>query len=406
MRRILSRILGSQTNTNRPARPRKASLWVEALEQRDLMAVTAATLTNGLLRVTCDAVGDQVEIRETTSGPIILLANPGAGPSALSGSIITVKDTTFGPEKTFPFNRSEVQRIEVDMGGGGGSLVSDASVPTIVVTGDGNNTVETGPANDTIFAGPGNDTIKGGAGDDVINGGEGDNVMFGQAGNDTIRGGSGNSFLLGGDDDDSLISTNRNDVLDGGDGYDRLLLHAGGPSTVLHGEDVTIAVDGAQPQTDGFSCGPNSGSRFLRSYGFDVSYDSLRHKVKAESLLFKCHLGTRPSVLLKVMRKFKSDLDMETKASLQNVLDFLRSGKPAIALVAPKARTLHYVVLNGFDQNSETMRYVNTNGVKGSWTFDEFARHWQWTNYFKGFRGRIMRFFIKAAGVRTRTFLA
>src|SRR5262249_6428241 len=97
---------------------------------------------------------------------------------------------------------------------------------------------------------------------------------------------------------------------------------------------------------------------------------------------------------------------METKASLQNVLDFLGSGEPVIALVAPKARALHYVVLNGFDQNSETIRYVNTNGVEGSWTFEEFARRWQWTNYFKGFRGRIMQFFSKAAGVRPRTFLA
>jgi hypothetical protein len=405
MRGILSRILGSKKNTNRRARPMMVSLRVEALEQRDLMAVTAATLTNGILRVTCNAGIDQVEIRETTPG-IILLANPGAGQSALSGSIITVKDTTFSPEKTFPFNRSEVQKIEVDMGGGGGQLVSDASVPTLVVTGDGNNTVETGPANDTILGGAGNDTIMGGAGDDLINGGGGKNVMYGQAGNDTILGGSGNSFLLGGDGDDTLISTNRKDVLDGGDGYDRLFLRAGPPSTALHGEDVTIAVDGDQPQTDGFSCGPNSGARFLRSYGFDISYDTLRHKVKAESLLFKVHLGTHPSVLLKVLREFKSDLSMETKAALQNVLDFLGSGEPVIALVAPKARTLHYVVLNGFDQSSETIRYVDTNGADGSWTFEEFARHWQWTNYFKGFRGRIMQFFIKAAGVRTRTFLA
>jgi hypothetical protein len=405
MRRILSRILGSKKNTNRRAQPMKASLRVEALEQRDLMAVTAATLTNGVLRVTCDAGIDQVEIRETTPG-IILLANPGAGPSALSGSIITVKDTTFSPEKTFPFNRSEVQRIEVDMGGGGGRLVSDAGVPTLVVTGDGNNTVETGPVNDTIFGGPGNDTIMGGAGDDLINGGEGKNVMYGQAGNDTILGGGGNSFLLGGDGDDTLLSTNRHDVLDGGNGYDHLFLQAGGVSTSLHAEDVTIAVDGDQPQTDGFSCGPNSGARFLRSYGIDVSYDTLRRKVKAESFLFRMHLGTRPSVLLKVLRRFKSDLDMDTNASLQDVLDFLRSGKPVVALVAPKSRSLHYVVLNGFDLDSETIRYVDTSGAKRSWSFEEFAHRWEWTNYFTGIRGRIMRLGLKIVGLRNRTFIA
>jgi hypothetical protein len=407
MRRMLSRILETPTTTTRRTRPKKASLRVEALEQRDLMAVTAATLTNGVLRVTCDAGHDQVEIRETTSGPIILLANPGAGPSVLSGNVITVKDTTFSPDKTFTFNRSEVQKIEVDMGGGGGTLVSDASVPTLVQIGDGGLTsVETGPANDTIIGGAGNDTIMGGPGDDFINGGEGRNVMFGQAGNDTIIGGSGNSFLLGGADNDTLRSVNRNDVLDGGDGFDRLSLLAGPPSTVLHGEDVTIAVDSTQPQTDGFSCGPNSGSRFLRSYGIDVSYNTLRRVVKSESLLFRFHLGTRPSVLRKVLRKFKSDVDMDTNASLQNVLDFLRSGKPVIALVAPSKRTLHYVVLNGFDLDSQTIKLVDTNGAKRSLTFKEFDHQWKWENQFTGFVGRLMRVGLKVLGLRSRTFLA
>jgi hypothetical protein len=405
MRRMLSRILGSKKNTNRRARPMKASLRVEALEQRDLMSITAATLNFGVLRVTCNAEVDNVEIRESTPG-IILLANPGAGPSAQSGSIITVKDNTWSPVRTFTFNRSEVQRIEVDMGGGGGQLVSDASAPTLVVTGDGINSVETGPANDTIICGSGNDTVMAGAGDDLIIAGSGRNVLFGQAGNDTIIGGTGHSFLLGGDGDDTLKSTNRNDVLDGGNGYDHLFLQAGGVSTSLHAEDVTIAVDGDQPQTDGFSCGPNSGARFLRSYGIDVSYDTLRRKVRAESFLFRMHLGTRPSVLLKVLRKFKSDLDMDTNASLQNVLDFLRSGKPVVALVAPKSRSLHYVVVNGFDQDSETIRYVDTSGAKGSWSFEEFAHRWEWTNYFTGFRGRIMRLGLKIAGLRNRTFIA
>jgi Peptidase_C39 like family/RTX calcium-binding nonapeptide repeat (4 copies) len=404
MRRMLSRILGSKTTTRRPARP-KASLRVEALEQRDLMSVTAATLTNGVLRVTCDSGHDQVEIRETSSGPIILLQNPGAGASALSGNIITVKDLTHATNNTWTFNRSEVQQIEVNLGAGDDRLVSDASVATTVQAGDGNDYVETGPASDLIFAGEGNDTVLAHDGDDLINGGDGKNVMYGQRGNDTIFGGTGNSFLLGGEDNDTLFSVNRNDVVDGGAGTDRLFLLAGGPS-VHGGENVTIALDTNQPQTDGFSCGPNSGSRLLRSYGIDASYDALRHKVKAKSLLFKLHLGTRPSVLLNVLRKFKSDLGMETKASLENVLDFLRSGKPVIALVAPTARRLHYVVLNGFDQDSGTIQYVDTNGVKGSWTFAQFEHRWQWTNYFKGIRGRAMRLAVKLAGVETRTFLA
>jgi hypothetical protein len=404
MRRMLSRILGSKKNTNRRARPRKASLRVEALEQRDLMTVTAATLTDGVLRVTCNTEVDNVEIRETTPAIVILLANPGAGPAAQLGTI-TVKDNTWSPVRTFPFNRPEVQRIEVDMGGGGGQLVSDASVPTLVVTGDGINSVETGPANDTIICGSGKDTVRAGAGDDLIIGGSGQDSLLGQAGKDTIIGGTGGGIFYGGDGDDTIKSTNHHDFVDGGNGYDHLFLQAI-LSTSQNAEDVTIAVDGDQPQTDGFSCGPNSGARFLRSYGIDVSYDTLRSKVKAESFLFRIHMGTRPSVLLKVLRKFKSDLDMDTNASLQDVLVFLRSGKPVVALVAPKSRSLHYVVLNGFDLDSETIRYVDTNGVKGSWSFDEFVHRWEWTNYFTGFRGRIMRLGLKIAGLRNRTYIA
>ncbi len=404
MRHMLPRILGSKTNTNRRARP-KTSLQVEALEQRDLMSITAATLNAGVLRVTCDADHDQVEIRETSSGPIILLANPGAAPSALSGNIITVKDTTFSPDKTFTFNRADVQKIEVDLGGGGGYMSSDASVPTLVLIGDGNTTVETGPANDTIIGGAGKDTIMGGAGDDLIRAGAGNTVMYGQKGNDTIIGGTGNNFLLGGEDNDNLISINRNDVLDGFDGYDRLSIQAGGVS-VHGGENVTIAMDNDQTQTDNFSCGPNSGSRLLRSYGIDASYATLRRKVKAESLLFKCHLGTRPSVLLKVLRKFKSDLGMDTNASLVNVLDFLRSGKPVIALIASRNRTLHYVALNGFDLDSGTIRYVDTNGGRGSYTFAEFEHRWKWENYFHGIVGRLERIGLKVLGLRSHTFIA
>jgi hypothetical protein len=299
----------------------------------------------------------------------------------------------------------------VDLGGGGGHLVSDATVPTLVRIGDGGITrVETGPANDTIIGGTGRDEIFSGAGDDLIIGGAGTRVMDGQAGNDTIIGFSGHrdsdSFLVGEDGDDTLRSFNHHDNLDGGPGFDRLFLLAGPLSTALHGEDITIAVDSDQPQTDGFSCGPNSGSRFLRSYGIDVSYDTLRHKVKTERLLSKLHLGTSPSALFKALRKFKSDLDMETNASLQNLIDFLRSGKPAVALVAPSKRRLHYIVLNGFDLDSGTIKFVDTNGAQGSMSFAEFNHQWTWENQFKGIVGRLERLGLKILGLRTRTFLA
>jgi hypothetical protein len=426
MQRMLSRILGSKTNTNRQVRPKKVSLQVETLEQRALMSVTAATLSPaGVLHVVTDSANNQVEIRETTPVPIINLANPGVRALTRSGPIITVTDLTRTNNNTYTFNRSEVQRIEVDMGAGNDRLVSDASVPTLVRAGAGNDFVETGLANDIIFAGEGNDTVHandgddivhGEGGDDVLVGGNGDDTLNGNAGADALFGEAGNDILNGGDNaaanqlygqagDDMISSFSRNDLVGGGTGRDTLFIVAG-TKAVQDGENVTIATDSDQPQTDGFSCGPNSGSRLLRSYGFDVSYDTLRHKVKSESLLFKLHLGTRPSVLHKVLKGFKSDLTLHTGAALQDVLDRLGSGKPVIPLIASGKRALHYVVLNGFDLDSGTIRYVGTNGVQGSWTFAEFEHRWKWENFFTGVVGRLERAGLKVLGMRSHTFLA
>ena len=59
--------------------------------------------------------------------------------------------------------------------------------------------------------------------------------------------------------------------MDGGDGHDIIRAERAGES-IRNGEDVSIALDVDQPQTDDWSCGPNSASRVLRAYGYDASY--------------------------------------------------------------------------------------------------------------------------------------
>jgi hypothetical protein len=431
MRRMLSRFLGSKTNTNRPDRPKKITPQVETLEKRDLMAVTSATLTGGVLRVESDTANDQIEIRETSGGPIILLTNPGA---AASTGTIMVKDLTRPANNPWFFERSEVQRIEVEMGAGDDQLVSEAGVATTVRAGDGNDLVETGLANDILFGGPGNDRLHANDGDDVVHGEDGDDLATGGSGNDTLHGdagadalfgGTGNDLLTGGDNaavnqldgeagDDTMISLSRKDLVGGGLGRDTLDVVAG-TATVRDGENVTIATPTDQPQTDGFSCGPNSGSRLLRSYGLDVSYAALRRKIKANSLLFKVRLGTLPDVLRRALRSYKSDLTMHKATTLQNVLDRLSAGKPVIALIATRTKSLgiggkfgilHYVVLNGFDLDNQTLRYVDTNGAQKSFTFAEFDHHWKWFDHFKGFLGEGMQKVLEGLGLRKRTILA
>src|SRR5262245_12690009 len=134
MRHLLSQFPGSDNKTIRPSRPKSIPLHVEALEKRDLLAVAVPTLTNGVLRVAGDGANDQIEIRETTSGPIILLGNPGV---TATKTIITVKDLTRTTNNTWTFDRSQVQRIEVDMGDGDDRLVSDSTASTTVYGGIG-----------------------------------------------------------------------------------------------------------------------------------------------------------------------------------------------------------------------------------------------------------------------------
>jgi hypothetical protein len=359
MQRILSRFFGSRTHTHRPARPKRVSLRLEALEQRDLMAVTAATLNAGVLHVVTDSANNQVQIREESSGPIILLTNPGAAAAPPSQTIV-VTDLTRTNNNTFTFNRSEVQRIEVDMGAGNDRLSSNVTVPMIARAGAGNDFIETGFARDVIFAGEGNDTVHAadGAG----------KVVFGEDGDDVLVGGNGNDELSGNGGADVIMGGAGNDIIDGGDNA--------------------------------------TANRLFGELGNDVSYNSLRRKVRNESLLFKLHLGTRPTVLHKVLKAFKSDLSLRTGAALGEVLDQLSSGKPVIPLIAPGKRSLHYVVLNGFDLDNQTVRFVDVSGTSKSMSFAEFERHWKWENFFTGIVGRLERAGLKILGLRSHTFLA
>jgi hypothetical protein len=406
------------------------------------MTVTSVTLSAGTLRVVADSANDNIEI--TTSSPLVLQGGTAMrtanfvlpagtiGPIVLFGTV-TVKDLTRPTNNTWTFLRSAVQRVEADLGAGDDWFVSKASAPTTVRAGAGNDHVETGAGNDLVLGGDGNDTIftnggndvvDGGDGNDLILGGNGNDRLFGSGGNDTLLGGAGNDFLNGGAapggnllygdaDNDIIVSVSRDDVVDGGLGQDMLLVTAG-TWVVRNGENVRISVPTDQPQTDGWSCGPNSGSRWLRAYGIDASYAAVRSATSENSLVSRYHLGTLPGRLQEVLRRWKSDVSLETASSLQRVLDLLGSGRPVIALVATEKKSLgifgsygllHYVVLNGFDLATQTIKYVDTNGVQKSWTFAEFDYHWKWFDHFTGVVGESLQAGLEALGLRKRTIL-
>jgi hypothetical protein len=403
------------------------------------MSISSVTLNAGILHVVGDAGNDNVDLQATSVAVrdlgMIRLGSLGSGVNlgTLHSPTITIKDLTRSTNNTWTFNRSAVQRMEVDLGAGDDRLISKVAVPTTVRASVGNDHVETGAANDIIFGGAGNDIVYAHDGDDLVYGesdndlvvgGSGNDGLHGQEGADLVLGGIGNDYLSGGADaagnslyaeagNDHIASTSRSDIVDGGLDYDTLSVLAG-TWIVRNGENVRIAVPTDQHQTDGWSCGPNSGSRFLRAYGINVSYDTLRSETAENSLISKFGFGTLPSTLKEVLEQWKSDITLEKESSLQGVLDLLGSGRLGIALVATDKKSLsiggsyglmHYVVLNGFDLATQTIKYVDTNGAQKSWTFAEFDYHWKWFEHFTGFLGEPAQAGLEALGLRKRTIL-
>jgi uncharacterized protein YvpB len=181
---------------------------------------------------------------------------------------------------------------------------------------------------------------------------------------------------------------------------------------------VKITVPGGSPQNDGWSCGPNSASRLLRSYQiFSATYSALKSDAQQATIISQYGLGTPPPVLRDIMKKYKANTQLASGASFQSVLDRLGEGRPVVALlgwgevevpvpypwnplnteIAPE--TLHYVCLTGFDLSSGTIFYTDTNGVAKSMSFSSFLDKWSWPATGVIYDG------LAALGVKKRTML-
>jgi Ca2+-binding RTX toxin-like protein len=115
--------------------------------------------------------------------------------------------------------------------GAGNDVVNSGLGNDLILAGAGDDVIHAGGGGDTIHAEAGDDTIHGGAGDDEafggdgsdeVHGDDGDDTLRGEAGNDSLFGGLGNDILLGGDDDDVLNGDDGDDTLNGGAGNDAL----------------------------------------------------------------------------------------------------------------------------------------------------------------------------------------
>jgi Ca2+-binding RTX toxin-like protein len=106
--------------------------------------------------------------------------------------------------------------------GDGNDVVNSGLGSDFVLTGAGDDVISGGGGNDTLNAEAGDDTLHGGDGSDEILGGDGADEVHGDDGNDTARGEAGNDSLFGGLNDDNLFGGDDDDVLNGDDGDDTL----------------------------------------------------------------------------------------------------------------------------------------------------------------------------------------
>ena len=109
------------------------------------------------------------------------------------------------------------------MGDGGADVLSAATViyqlSTVLIGGDGP---------DTLRGGRGYDLLIGGPGDDLLDGNDRSDTLLGEAGNDTLLGASGN------------------DDLDGGSDFDQL--HGGGAADIFHATDDVTEIFGLEAE--------------------------------------------------------------------------------------------------------------------------------------------------------------
>jgi hypothetical protein len=294
--------------------------------------------------------------------------------------------------------------------------------------GTGNDQLDGAAGDDRLFGGDGSDTLSGSFGNDIVfggedadvlNGGSLDDQLWGGPGNDTLHGGLGADQLSGGSGDDRLIGDAGKDTIDGGaGGYDSLYADQGN-ETLSNGEHVKITVPGGSPQSDGWSCGPNSAYRLLKSYGIGVTYSQLMADAQQSNIVSDYGLGTPPPELQVVMQTYKADTQLQSGAAFQTVLDLLAAGRPVVALIgwgsqvlpifnpllpvpvefATAPGTLHYICLTGFDLPAGKLYYKDTDGESHWMSFYKFQQRWNWPADGSIYAG------LSAMGIKKQTIL-
>lgn len=151
-------------------------------------------------------------------------------------------------------------------------------------------------------------------------------------------------------------------------------------------------------QNDSWSCGPNSAARILRYYGHDVNYATVRAATDKKLFLpqkfrnplnnqwIEVRTGTPPQTLQQVMQRWEGNrVKKSPQTSFNRLINLVRSGKPAIALVRVGGLTipyvgaipyLHWIAVTGANPQSQQIYYTDTNSQTYSLSYKDFQTMW------------------------------
>lgn len=167
------------------------------------------------------------------------------------------------------------------------------------------------------------------------------------------------------------------------------------------GWDVMLNVpsgDWTLKMSGGNSCGPSAGSRVLRFYGGDTSYELFKRRVLNSGNAFADQSnGTPPGTLRDRMNDvvggFRQDIlplgrQSERDSAIARIKTLLDEGKPVITLIGWGSNHLyevfaqhqdsdggsllmHYIVIRGYDDSARTFSVLD-NGNPEVWSYETF----------------------------------
>lgn len=302
---------------------------------------------------------------ETLEGRRLMAAN-----AALVGNVLRIEGT----------NVADVARVEVS--GTNLRVVSRS-------TGENVDTIQSFPAarvNSILFLGRDGDdrftnntakglTAHGGYGHDVLIGGSGADVINGEWGNDRLIGNDGNDQLNGGPDQDVLYGGVGGDILDGGSGRDFLDTGANAGDVIRNGADDFNArvpvVNGTTMEDIDQRASPTccflAALQGVARNGVDLAG---RITYMGEGL-YRVGIFTSPNMLAQITVRFEGDVTSRDPAPNGNEFwttlyqrayvqrmgrEVTDGGEALLALTGRNARSFIGLPLDVFDLNFNEMR--------------------------------------------------